>query len=453
MTYIRKVKVGNHTYLAEVKSVREGKKVRQQFIRYLGRNVDGSAVRMTSTDAISLEGVKRSLDVLAVDKIARMLELPDLLEDNRVLSLVYSQLLCRKPISKLEEWFTHTEIPDVLDVTLSTKQLYHALADLADFPFVRLEGTLSHLLEKYEKSCKAAVIDVTDTYFEGKRRAGTPRRGKDGKVRRLLQIGLAVTLRHGFPLFHRTYHGNLSNMMIFKDMITRLKERRMHPIIMDRGMHSTENLDILLSLQVPVIAGLRKTPTLESTYLKRIKRERIFTLKNRVKLKKTSVFTKSYTYRKGKLIVVYNPSSEIVKKELNFERGVEGDSSIGYSLIYHNTHLTDHEAVKKYYDKDTIERAFKQLKGVLNVRPVRVWLKNHVEGHVKVCYLAYAILSLINYKLRRQKISAVDALESLQHGYRVTLKDEKNKHQWNLTVPLEPHQKNILKALGVVTKT
>jgi len=452
MTFIRKIRVGNHTYLAEVKSVREGKKIRQQFIRYVGKEVDGRAVRRTSTDAISVEGVKRSLDVLAVDKIAQELKLPDLLEDNRVLSLVYSQLLCRKPVSKLEEWFTHTEIPDVLGVTLSTKQLYNSLADLADFPFVRLEGTLSHLLEKYEEPCKAAVIDVTDTYFEGKRGEGTARRGKDGKVRRLLQIGLAVTLEHGFPLFYSSYHGNLSNMMIFRDMVVRLQERRMQPIIVDRGMLSAENLGVLLSLRVPVIAGLRKSKTLERKYLRKIKREEIFTMKRRVKLKNTSVFTKTYLYQKGKLIVVYNPYSELARKELNFEKGTEETSSAGYSLIYHNTELSDHDAVKKYYDKDTIERAFKQLKGVLNVRPVRVWLKNHVEGHVRVCYLAYAILSLMNYKLRKQKVSAVDALQSLQHGYSVTLKDRKNNHQWSLTVPLEPHQKSMLKALGVVTK-
>ncbi|MEM4083949.1 MAG: hypothetical protein QW752_02750 [Thermoplasmata archaeon] len=40
--------------------------------------------------------------------------------------------------------------------------------------------------------------------------------------------------------------------------------------------------------------------------------------------------------------------------------------------------------MKKYYDKDSVERAFKQMKGVLDLRPVRVWLKSHIEGHVKI---------------------------------------------------------------------
>ena len=62
------------------------------------------------------------------------------------------------------------------------------------------------------------------------------------------------------------------------------------------------------------------------------------------------------------------------------------------------------------------ERAFRHIKGVLNLRPIRVWLNNHIEGHIKICYLAYAILSLMNFKLKKLDISAVESLESLRYG-------------------------------------
>ena len=99
-----------------------------------------------------------------------------------------------------------------------------------------------------------------------------------------------------------------------------------------------------------------------------------------------------------------------------------------------------------------VERAFKQLKGILSLRPIRVWLSNHVTGHIKICYLAYAILSLMNYKLKKINVSAVEALESLRYGYKVTLKDSTSNHEWSVHVPLEPKQKKILEKLGVVTK-
>ena len=96
----------------------------------------------------------------------------------------------------------------------------------------------------------------------------------------------------------------------------------------------------------------------------------------------------------GKIIVIYNPSLEVIKKQLNFNKEIDSSPDIGYSLIYHNTDYSQKEVVKKYYEKEIIERAFKQMKGILNLRPIRVWLKDHVEGHIKICYLAYAILSL-----------------------------------------------------------
>ena len=88
-----------------------------------------------------------------------------------------------------------------------------------------------------------------------------------------------------------------------------------------------------------------------------------------------------------------------------------------------------------------VERAFKQLKGILSLRPIRVWLSNHVTGHIKICYLAYAILSLMNYKLKKLMFLQLEALESLRYGYKVTLKDSTSNHEWSVHVPLEPKQK------------
>ena len=117
-----------------------------------------------------------------------------------------------------------------------------------------------------------------------------------------------------------------------------------------------------------------------------------------------------------------------------------------------NFFLYHKDIVKKYFEKDIVERAFKKIKGILNLRPIRVWLKEHVEGHVRICYLAYAILSFMNYKLRKIGVSAIEALDSLKTGYKVELYDEMNKHNWSLTVELEPKQRKILKAIGVVYK-
>lgn len=452
MAFIRKIKKKSGTYLAEVEGYRENGKVKQRVIRYLGKEIDGKPVKKVFANKIEVQSVKQSLDVLAVDKIAEELNIKSL-ENPHVISLIYSQLLESKSINKLETWMKFTEIPYLLGFDeVSVKKLYESLSDINDEDFEKINDKMFPIFNKYENISDAAIIDVTDTYFAGSDINIKKRKGKDSKVSKLTQIGLAVSFDNGFPIFHKQYHGNLSGINIFKDMSLELKNKGISSMIMDRGFLSEENLEMALHLKFKIIAGLRKNSALIKQFIMSIKRDDIYSAKCRVPLKKTTVFIKEFDYLQGKLIVVYNPALEVVKKELNFEKKIESNSDVGYSLIYHNTKYTSEEVVRRYYDKEMIERAFKQLKGVLSLRPIRVWLSNHVTGHIKICYLAYAILSLMNYKLKKINISAIEALESLKYGYKVTLKDSTSNHEWSVHVPLEPKQKEMLKKLGVVYK-
>jgi transposase len=454
MTFVRKIKVGKRIYLAEVKNVREEGKVKQKFIRYIGKEVAGETVRRIETGNVHAVGVKSSVDVMAIRRLAEELSILEI-EQKEALSLVFSQLMERKSISKLEEWFQKTEIPEVIGRELTTKNLYTSLRELADIDFDRTEEKIYQKCLMLEGGKTAAVIDVTDTYFEGKgiEKHNKRRKGKDEKVRHLIQIGLAVTLKNGFPIFHKIYPGNLNDMQIMRDMVTRLKEMDIKAILVDRGMLAGDCLRALFSLSAQVIAGLRKSPNIVKKYLSQVNREEIYSLKNRVTLVNTSVFIKSFKTHSGTIIIVYNPDLEVVKRNCNFEKGIEcSDPYIGYSVIFHNTSLEADIVVRKYFEKDIVERAFKQLKGVLKLRPIRAWLKEHVKGHVRICYLAYAILALLQYKIRRLDISAPRALELLKDGYKIRLEDKKSRYTWDLTVDLQPQQRKILDAIGVVTK-
>lgn len=452
MVFVRRIKKKSGTYLAEVEGYRDQTgKVRQRVIKYLGKEINGKPEKRVLTSEITIKNVKRSLDVLAVNTIAKELQLTTLTNKN-ALALVYSQALGKHSINQLENWLHFTEIPDVLDIKhTSTKALYESLSDIDEQELARINEKLYELFKKHDPSCDVAVIDVTDTYFAGTHEKIKRRKGKESKVEKLIQIGLAVSFTHGFPLFHKRYNGNLNNVHIFKDMALELQARKLKGVIVDRGMTNPDNITLAKSLNLKIIGGLRKTATIVARYLSPIKREELYSLKYRVVLKNTTVFVTSFPYEEGELIVVYNPALEVVKKEQLFIKEKEtNDPYIGYSLIYHNTKSTAAVVVKKYYDKEIVERAFKQLKGVLNLRPIRVWLKNHIEGHINICYLAYAILAYMNYKLQRTNTSVTEALSSLQHGYKVTLKTK--KEEWSLHVPLEPKQKDILNAIGVVYK-
>ncbi len=99
--------------------------------------------------------------------------------------------------------------------------------------------------------------------------------------------------------------------------------------------------------------------------------------------------------------------------------------------------------VKKYYAKDTVERAFKWMKGIFSLRPVRLWLLSHVYAHIKICYMAYAILATLQYRIRKTGISGPDALDIISRGYTVQLKDQESGLEWRAEVELSRRQEDI----------
>src|SRR3990167_9429286 len=92
--------------------------------------------------------------------------------------------------------------------------------------------------------------------------------------------------------------------------------------------------------------------------------------------------------------------------------------------------------IKGYFEKDRIEKSFRCMKGLLDVDKVRFWLANRVKGHIFVCYLAYLLLSVLEYKLRKLGIKASEAIESMETMYRVYITDQKSKNKFVKTVTI-----------------
>ena len=88
-----------------------------------------------------------------------------------------------------------------------------------------------------------------------------------------------------------------------------------------------------------MIGGFRKAESLKKI-MDTIDRNEIYTRNHRIKLKNTEVYCSSIGYLSGKLIIVFDPSMESLKK-------------------YHTTLSCSGGCYQKYYGKDSLERAFK----------------------------------------------------------------------------------------------
>jgi transposase len=374
-----------------------------------------------------------------------------------ILLMIYSHLAEKLSINKLKTWIEKTELPQILDIAeISNNGLYEALDYLEELDWDNISDSITRQwFSKYkQKKDTAIILDVTDTYFSGSQTNWKKRRGKDGKYDKLIQIALAVSSNYGFPLKHKTYEGNISNVKIMSDFISEVKFLGMKSLIIDRGMTSIENLTELQGLAIQCIAGLRSNKKLETQFLEPIVRNEIFSKQCQVSLKGTVVYVKNFDFLDGKIIVVFNPEIEVaqrnklLKKETVKQNEIEKMKYFGYSFIYHTTDLEVAEVVQNYYDKDIVEKSFKTIKGVLSLHPLRVKILERVSAHVKICYLSFCILTLMNFKLKKIGISAVEAIDELSSGHKVILEDNTNNRKWSKIVTLKKIQEKILRALG-----
>jgi transposase len=455
MAFIRKIKKGNSVYLAKVENYRLDGKVKQRVIEYIGKEVDGKVVPKKTYHAdFKISKVTQFLDLLTIDSVARSLDIPDYLGSNSkyLLAMIYSHLIKKSSLYKMPEWLERTEIANILKIKrLSVKDFYNSLEKYATVDFEIIQKMLATQFYDIEKDNKIAVLDITDTYFNGKDADWKSRRGKDGKYDKLIQIALAVTFNNGFPIMHKTYEGNISNIKIFEDMVNDLKLSGYDSIIVDRGMGSQKNITNLQEYGLKAIMGLRMTNKIADEYIKKIKRNDIFNKACQLELKNTKVYVKGFDYREGRLIAVYNPAIEISQREKDFEKDENSRKNklFGYSLIYHNMDIPDKEAAKKYFEKDIVERSFKKIKGAINLHPFNASKLENIKTHIKLCYLAYAILSLMDYKLKALGINGVEALNALQGGYKVYIEYDDN-NTVEKCVTIKKIQQQIVDALDVV---
>ena len=69
----------------------------------------------------------------------------------------------------------------------------------------------------------------------------------------------------------------------------------------------------------------------------------------------------------------------------------------GFFCLTSSENLTLSEALKLYREKDSIEKIMHSLKNEINIKPLRVWSTNTINGALLIGYLAQLIISLIRY--------------------------------------------------------
>ncbi len=489
MSFIRKIKKGKYTYLAEVEGKRINGKVVQKHIRYVGKELDGKIIKTGSIEDTEVTKVTTWAPLIVLDTLAKQINLSNHLGDygDYLLSLAYAHCLEPKSLNKMKDWYERTDLHNILNIKeISEKKLYNVLDSIDEKNFMNIQKEIfNSVKEKYNIDSKGYVFDVTNVYFYGTE-CSIAKKGhnKEGKNRPQIQIGLVVTEKEGIPIFHKTYEGNIIDPRIFNDMSSSLHDLDIKDlfIVWDRGVSSEENILDARKAGFHVICGLSIRLNLKDFVRDIIKKEDLLKFQNRIRLKKSVFYCIKRKLKhgniKGYAVICYNeemarfnkekllddiskakeslekhkPIPEYLKKyfkdnsidEIKIKEDLEFG---GYFLLFSTKNLEVHKIVRQYFDKDKVEKAFRCLKSSLGIRPIKHWLEDRVKAHIFICYLSYLLTSLLEAKLSNKKISSSNALDKLSTAYKIHLKNKRLKNEFTKIVTLTSEQRDIMKAV------
>ncbi len=311
--YLRHAKVKKngktHTYWRLVRSVRQGRKVRQETVAYLGALdakgrakasalakhflgeradqldlfEDHSAVEIARVRVkeVRLERGRSFGDVWLGWLLWQSLELDSFCQEALprgreevswadVAMILVLARLC-EPSSELhisEDWYRRTALQDLIGINpirITHTRLYEGLDKLLEHKEELEEHLKNRLGALFDLEYDLLLYDVTSTYFEGKAEGnGMAKRGYSRDRRpdcKQVCIGLVVT-KEGFPVGYEVFDGNRTDVTTVEEIVETMETRygRADRIwVMDRGMMSAENIQWLQEGERKYVIGTPKT--------------------------------------------------------------------------------------------------------------------------------------------------------------------------------------------------
>jgi transposase len=408
---------------------------------------------------------------------------------NEIMSMVYAHCLDYQSVNHMEGWFARTDLNLMLNLEQLTERRLLSGMDFLEQsdPQTLQKAIFQSVQARYPLQNTGVIYDVTNTYLYGKKcslgKQGHDKEGVEGRP--LIQIGLGVTRDEGIPIFHKTFDGNIADARTLQDLITTFRHYDLKPgtIIYDRGITSGKNVADIKALNWGTIAGVPLTESVKKFWRPVLKQTLRLPLADRVQLNKTTFYVTQRPYVlkpvRGTLYLCFNARQqvdlrdwrrqEVVQAQQRLQAGktiktglqkyfdrrgklkaqvlAQAEEFDGYSCIFSTHPLLKEQLVHHYFDKDLVEKAFRALKGVIKLQPIRHWLAQRVVAHVFICYLAYLLLSLLKFRLKELEISPEAALDELSTMYKVYLRDAKKVFKISRVVTLTKKQETILKTI------
>jgi len=324
--------------------------------------------------------------------------------------------------------------------------------------------TFHHTRRVVRGKIDVVFYDMTTLYFEASDEDDLRRTGysKDGKPHcPQILLGLLVA-SGGNPIGYRIFEGNIFEGHTFIPVLEDIEKKYAlgRPIVIaDSGLLSDQNIQALESKGYKYILGARvrneaKTiqeqilslalPDGKTAVIRKYKKTRLIVSKSERRALKDAANRGRGLLRLQKRLA----SGKLTKSSLN-NRGynkylkMEGEITVSIDMdkfradaswdgikgYLTNTRLSAEKVIDNYNNLWYIERAFRMNKTDLKIRPVYHRLQNRIEGHICICFTAYAIMLEVERILKRAKSSLTlnRVQEITKTMYQLTYKLPKSK--------------------------
>jgi transposase len=364
---------------------------------------------------------------------------------------------------------------------LNLHHFYRAMAWLGDNKDLVEEGLFLRNRDLFI-GLNLVFFDTTSIYFEGNGGESFGQHGysKDKRPDKKQMIVGAVLDSSGRPISCPMWPGNMADVKTLIPFIERLKGRfgvGDIVIVADRGMVSKETVKELDGLGVGYIFGvkMRKEKEVRQEVLSRAGTYR--TVKDNLKVKEVTIEGKRYIVclnpeeaerdriereaiiesLKRKLkegarslignrgyrryLTIQKTSIEIDEEKTKLEERFDGKY-----VLKTNTSLSAQDVALRYKELWQVERVFREVKSVLETRPVYHKYDSTIKGHVFCSFLALVVMKEL---IRRLDVKAEwdEMRQDLESFYEVEVTDGGKKYI--LRSPLQGVCGKILKATGV----
>ena len=345
---------------------------------------------------------------------------------------------------------------------LSLHHLYRAMAFLGEevedqvdaTPFSprctkdRIEELLFLQNRNLFTSLDLVFFDTTSIYFEGLGGDSLGRKGNSKDHRPdLNQMVVGVVLdNRGVPICSEMWPGNTTDVKTLIPIVERIRKRfpvGRFCVVADRGMISQETLDALESPQVQMDyilgARMRKVNEVKREVLSRAGRYQVVVAEGSSSKDPSPLKVKEVMVEDRRYIVCFNPKQaqkdaadreaiieslrEQIKqgakslvgnkgyrKYVKIERGsvsidlkkVEEEARFdGKWVLRTNTKLPAAQVALKYKELWQVERAFRDMKSLLETRPVFHQRDQTIRGHVFCSFLALLLRKELDRRLEK----------------------------------------------------